>query len=166
MRPPVVVCPSAWRFTIDVPLKSPAAPAACAPACARTETASAVISPWKIEIVATSADARPTAFVFPIVVVAAAVVAPVVTIDPSAGYAKLAPYAGDPFGGAVTDADPPPLVIRMAHAVADALGSSAGPTAAAPPTTAATATRPRSGKRRRDTPPNYGESRRHLLPST
>jgi hypothetical protein len=85
MRPLVADWPSACRFTIEVPLKSPAAPAGCAPACARTETASAVISPPKSDSVDTSADARPTAFVFPIVVAAAAVVAPAVTIDPSAG---------------------------------------------------------------------------------
>src|SRR5215210_4690541 len=122
MRPPVAPCPSAWKPTTPLPLKSPDAPPACAPACTFAEIASAVISPPKIRTDETSAEARATAFRSPIVVDAAAEVAPVVITEPSLGYANPPVYAGLPLGGAWTAAVPPPVVMRMAQALADAPG--------------------------------------------
>src|SRR5215208_564384 len=122
MRPPPAPWPSAWNPTTPLPLKSPAAPPACAPACTFAEIASAVISPPKIRTDDTSAEARAMALRSPIVVDAAAEAAPVVITEPSPGYEKPPVYAGLPLGGAWTATVPPPVVMRMAHALADAPG--------------------------------------------
>src|SRR3954451_3204175 len=134
-RPDDTGWPSATRFVTPLPLTLPPAPDGPVPADACALTASAVISPLKIEMPVTTLSARAPAFLLTSVV-AFAVDDDARTIVPSDGYPKLS-TAGLAAGGETT-VDVPTLVPPAGdtwtpQAVAAAPGVRAGPTAAAGP---------------------------------
>src|SRR3954470_21534257 len=93
--------PSATRFVTALPLRLPPAPDGPVPAEARAVTASAVISPLKIESLGTSGSALADA-VRSTLVFADAVVEAALTTDPSPGYANALVRTGWAAGGEVT----------------------------------------------------------------
>ena len=144
---------------MPLPFALPPAPDGPVPAEARAVTASAVISPLKIERLVTTLSACAAATVVTDVV-AFAVIEPARTIEPSPGKVKL-PADGAPCGGEVIDGDAAELAFagetRIAHAVAEAPGLCAGPPASAEPK-ASTASG-RSNTRRRTRPDSASDPR-------
>src|SRR3954454_12251390 len=142
--------PSATRFVTAVPRRFPPAPDGPVPADPRAVTASAVISPLKIESPVTTLSARAAAFRCTSVS-ALAVDDVAETIEPSAGYAKLS-TAGAADGGETTAdvpaAVPPAGVTWTPQAVAVAPGGCAGPSAPAEPIRSRVGTRSRARRRR------------------
>src|SRR3954449_10138598 len=102
-RPEATGAPFTTRFVIPLPFALPPAPDGPVPAEARAVTASAVISPLKIERPVTTLSAWAAATVVT-AVVALAVIEPARTIEPSEGNVKLPADAGV-SGGEVIDGD-------------------------------------------------------------
>src|SRR3954451_13285002 len=133
--PDATGAPFTTRFVIPLPFALPPAPDGPVPADARAVTASAVISPLKIERLVTTLSAWAAATVVTDVL-ALAVIDPARTIEPSEGNEKL-PADGPLCGGEVTDGEAAELAFAgetlIAQAVADAPGFCAGPPASAEP---------------------------------